>query len=381
MTFDASTVAGMIHQVGSSVATTFSDSFTWGATTMESVAAFAETQSPADRSRLLRKVHGFCFVDDTTKLRKVSCLKWVKDKASEKVILVGSLGDSLSQEALPVSISSDALDPKHFVSLASEAMVSHMSLPHIPTSEHDPTQEPDPAAMNDSNRSIHWDYVDDNPVFSAFMTIFPLLEGIDLPLDGHDLSEPLPPSWDDDAPEEFVAWVEGVKYLIDHNNGRSLHCEHTMFPASSVPVDKFGGALSLVSSPTITFTTLDITSRHYRTVLGKFQADREAAWLRVSRSAVIDWDGQVTNPKEWEGYVTYEQKVKTLSQEDKLKVAMLSQDMKAHMSQRDDRVFDHCAVNLVLAQRDMMAEGVETAASPYTVEMEARAKNRTSRGP
>eukprot|EP00980_Cylindrotheca_fusiformis_P027280 scaffold19716_cov59-Cylindrotheca_fusiformis.AAC.1 len=319
--FDPSTVAGMVHQYGSSKATTFSGSF--AESNEDSLAAFAETQSQTCRSRLLGQIHGFCFVDDTNKIRKISCIKWVTDMAGEQLI-VGSLGDSLEQ-AFPVSVSGDALDPKHFITLGPAGMVTQLSLPHIPTLLHEPSQEPDPIAINDSNRSIHWDAEDDQglPVFMAYMSVYPLPEGIDLPLEGHDLSGPLPTSWTNGVPQPYVAWVQGIKYLIDHNKGRSLHFEHTMFKASSVPVDKFGGVLSLVSSPTINFTTLDIASPHHQEVLKKFNADRKAAYLRVSRAAVIDRalhqaTGQPTDTAQMVGHAVLVDAIKELAENNKM---------------------------------------------------------------
>jgi hypothetical protein len=283
MTFNNSTIASMLQHHGSTKTSTFSGSFL--EPNQSAVKAFAVHVSAEARRARLAQAHGFCFVDASGRLRKVSSLLW-HFKPDGSKLLVGSRGELLSH-CVPVSISGDPFCPNHFVSLATQEMVTLMDLPHLSLGRRDPCQV-DPPEGPDTNRDIHWPLPTESecPVFSVFPAIFPLLEGIILP-DTINLSDPLPSAWNDSIPPEFVAWLRALKYIFDHNEGKSLHAFSKMFQADRIPLQAGYPELSFVDEPTLTVALLDFETIEYEAVLKNFKQARELAYLRVSDSATI----------------------------------------------------------------------------------------------
>jgi hypothetical protein len=283
MTFNNSTIASMLQHHGSSKTSTFSGSFL--EPNPSAVKAFSVHVSAEARKGRLAQAHGFCFVDASGRLRKVSSLLW-HFKPDGSRLLVGSRGELLSH-CVPVSISGDPFCPNHFVSLATQEMVTLMDLPHLPLGRRDPCQV-DPPEGPDTNRDIHWPLPSESecPVFSVFPTIFPLLEGIILP-DTLNLTEPLPTTWHDSIPPEFVAWLRALKYIFEHNDGKSLHAFSKMFQADRIPIQAALPELSFADEPTLSVTLLDFETIEYEAVLKTFKQARELAYLRVSDSVTI----------------------------------------------------------------------------------------------
>jgi hypothetical protein len=283
MVFNSATFSSLLQQHGSSKVSTFSGSFT--EPNQSAIKAFA-VQVPAEaRKARLAQTHGFCFVDANGRLRKVSCLLW-HFKPDGSKLLVGSRGELVSH-CVPISISGDPFSPNHFVSLASQEMATLMALPHFTIGQRDPCQA-DPPDGVDTNREIHWPLPSEAecPVFSVFPTIFPLLEGIFLP-DTINLTNPLPTTWSDETPPKFVAWLRALKYIFDHNNGKSLHAFSKMFNADEIPMAAAYVGLSFADAPTVSIAQLDFETDEYEAVLKSFKQARELAYLRVSDSAII----------------------------------------------------------------------------------------------
>jgi hypothetical protein len=177
MVFNNSTIAAMLQQYGSSKASTFSGSFT--VPDKSAIKAFAVQVSAEARKDCLTQTPGFCFINANGRLVKVSSFLWHFNPDGSK-LLVGSRGELLTH-CVPISIPGDPFRPNHFVSLASQEMVTMMNLPHLTLGNRDPCQVAPPEGA-DTNRDIHWPLPSESecPVFSVFPTIFPLLEGVSI---------------------------------------------------------------------------------------------------------------------------------------------------------------------------------------------------------
>jgi hypothetical protein len=277
------TFASMLQHHGSSKTSTLSGSFT--DINKSAIKAFAFSLPLEARKARLTQTHGFCFIDPAGQMGKLSSFHWHFNPDGSK-LLVGSRGEMLDHCA-PASVLDDPFRPCHFLSLASQEMVELMDLPHFPITGRDPMQV-EPPEGTPPNRDICWPIPTESefPVFSVFPTIFPLLEGAVLP-DAVDLTLPLPTTWPDDTPLEFIAWLRAFKYIWDHNSAKSLHSHAQMF-CDSFPVEASFDKYHFVTDPGTTVTLLlDFGSVEYEAVRKTFQQAREMAYLRVSNSAPV----------------------------------------------------------------------------------------------